>query len=198
MVQWWMESPSKSPLGPKVIMEPKAALGPTRRYLSARTLKPELYLDAQFVFSSCGQAVPTAWKMHKCLRFEHHPDVCSSGCIRMAFKLMQAINNALNLGLQFCEVSGLVIIYKRAKPNLATGQSPESQFLAVSLWWQARSQCLNMVTWELSTSEICWRAKKYPKTFWSNWSPCLLVTKWPNFTQTNHWPSSPSCHTKQI
>ncbi len=49
---------------------------------------------------------------------------------------MQAINNALSLGfyLQFCEVSGLVIIYKRAKLNLAIGQSPESQFLAVSLW----------------------------------------------------------------
>ncbi len=115
-----MESPSKSPVGPKVIMEPKAALGPTRRYLSARTLKPELYLGAQFVFSSCGQAVPTARKMHKCLRFEHHPVVCCPGCIRMAFKLMQAIHNALNQGfyLQLCEVNGLVIIYKRAKPNL--------------------------------------------------------------------------------
>jgi hypothetical protein len=38
----------------------------------------------------------------------------------MAFKLMQAIHNALNQGfyLQLCEVNGLVIIYKRAKPNL--------------------------------------------------------------------------------
>ncbi len=117
-----MESPSKSPVGPKVIMEPKAALGPTRRYLSARTLKLELYLG---VPSLCFQVANKLFQLPKrCTNAyvlsEHHPVVCCPGCIRMAFKLMQAIHNALNQGfyLQLCEVNGLVIIYKRAKPNL--------------------------------------------------------------------------------